>query len=208
MPCRTAFGFSGNATESRTQQILQVPPHAVNRKLPQIVQMQITVQMRLAHFWRVNLVEPVDFAYVAGDVIIQALQREGHVAVFLHAPVQSLQVLIDQIDSGTVGQFAQPRVLVAIDQVGLGRFLERRCEQHLLDQVLYSLDAGRLAAIRALQERQHARGKLPRRRVAELAGNIASFPYRGDDLGGIEGGQPAVAFENVLELGLLLGRCH
>jgi hypothetical protein len=52
----TAFHFTRNAPEAEHQQMIQVPSGAVCAKIPQIMDMQVTRQMRVAYFIGIHLV--------------------------------------------------------------------------------------------------------------------------------------------------------
>ena len=57
--------------------------------------MEITILMGLAYLRGVYLIQPIALANLAGDIIIQALERVGHIGVFLNLPVQTLQVFVN-----------------------------------------------------------------------------------------------------------------
>ncbi len=140
MTRRAAGRLSRHSAKPGPQQILQVPSHAINRQKPEIVQVQAAAQVRFPHFRRINLVKPINLADVAGDVVVQALQRIGHIAVFLDLPIGSIQVLVDQVQVRLLHHFADTGVLVTIEDVCLRRLFKRRSQQSLFNEVLNILN--------------------------------------------------------------------
>ncbi len=188
-----AFGFSGGAAEAAAEQVLEVPSHAVDTEQAEVVHMEVAVGVCVAHLGAVDFVEPVCLADFAGDVVIEALERVGHVAVFLDFPVEALEVLVDEFDIGLLDHFADARVLVAVEHIGLCRALIGREEERFLDDVLDLLDGGNLSVVHGLEDGEHAHGELSRRLFAELIGGLPRLEQGGGYLGGVEADVSPVA---------------
>ena len=98
MFCRFGFHFPRSALKTLEQQILQVPSDAIGADNPKVMDMKITVKMRALNIFGVNLIEPVNFADLGGNVIIETLQGKTHVAVFFYLPIRLGKILLYQID--------------------------------------------------------------------------------------------------------------
>lgn len=149
--------------------------------------------MGLAHLGRVNLVEPVNRADLAGDIVVQALERVGHVAVFAHAPIELPKIAVDQVEVGLLDQLAVAGVLLAVENVGLGRLLEGGGQQRLFDNVLDAFDRRGVFSRDHLNHAQYAQGERLGDILAELAGRPAGLENCLRDLPGVEDGQLAVS---------------
>jgi len=125
-----------NASETLAQQIHQIPTNTVNTQQIEVVNMQITLFMRPTDFRRIDLIQPVGLGNFRRNVIIQTLQTIAHVGIFFDFPVQVINVFINQIDVRIGRNFTQFFMLVAVDDVGFGSFLELRINQRVLDDVL------------------------------------------------------------------------
>ena len=113
--------------------------------------MQITLFMRPADFRRIDLIQPVGLSNFRRNVVIQALQTIAHVGVFFDFPVQIINVFIDQIDVRIGRNFPQFFMLVTVDDVGLGSFLELRINQNILDDVLDIFNARQAFLVASFQ---------------------------------------------------------
>jgi len=116
---------------------------------------QITLFMRPADFRRIDLIQPVGLGNFCRNVIIQTLQTIAHVRVFFDFPVQVIDVFINQIDVRVGCNFTQFFMLVAVDDVGFGSFLELRINQNILDDILDIFDAWQAFLIAGFQYRQY-----------------------------------------------------
>jgi len=56
--CRAAFHLAGDAPEALDEEIVKVPPDAVDRKEAQVVDVEVAVAVRLLDLGGVDLVEP------------------------------------------------------------------------------------------------------------------------------------------------------
>ncbi|OQC51321.1 MAG: hypothetical protein BWX55_01855 [Deltaproteobacteria bacterium ADurb.Bin022] len=133
---RFALHFSGHALKSLQQQIIKIPPHAINGQQTQIVNVKIAFRMRFVNFRRVNFIEPVNLADFRRNIIIQSLQGVIHVAVFIDLPVKLLQVLIDEINFHSIGDISQTGVLISINDVRLCCLAVRRAQQNFFNNIL------------------------------------------------------------------------
>ncbi len=61
---RLAFHFSVGSPEALEKEVIEVPSHAVHGNDVEIVDVKIPVHMCIPHLRRVDLVEPVDLAYL------------------------------------------------------------------------------------------------------------------------------------------------
>ena len=141
-----AFGLAGGAGEADGEEVLEVPADAVDAEEAEVVDVHGAAHVRFADLGGVNLVEPVDLADLARDMVVEALERVAHVAVFLDAPVHLREVAVDEVEAGAVDHVADLRVLLAVDDVGLGGLAVGGVEKNLLDEdisgekTIYSLN--------------------------------------------------------------------
>ena len=89
------------------------------------MQMQRSRVVGLANLLRVNLVEPVIPADLAGDVVIEPLEGVVHVTVLPDFPVLAPQIGVHQIHARLLDHLANAAVLVTVQYVGLGGSCER-----------------------------------------------------------------------------------
>ena len=97
---------------------------------------EITLEVRLPDFGRVDFIQPIDPAYLRGNIVVQSLERECHVAVFINPPIRFVQVLIHQVDTCLVGNLSHFCVLIPVNDIGLGSFAIGGGKQHLLYDIL------------------------------------------------------------------------
>ena len=102
--------------------------------------MDIPAFMGMPDFRRVNAVQPVFGGDFRGNIVVQSLQRIGHVTVFLDFPIHFIDVIVHQIHIGLGGNLSDLSVLLSIKDIGLGGFVKRRVQQHAFDDVLDLLD--------------------------------------------------------------------
>ena len=95
-----------------------------------------SVFMGLPDFRGINTVEPVFGGDFGGNIVVQSLQRIGHVTVFLDFPIHFVNIIIHQIHIGPGGNLPSLSVLFAIKDISLGGFVEGRVQQYALDDVL------------------------------------------------------------------------
>ncbi|OPZ53141.1 MAG: hypothetical protein BWY90_00785 [Deltaproteobacteria bacterium ADurb.BinA014] len=74
MLCRFAFHLAGNTTKALQKQVVKIPPHTINGKQTQIMNMKITVIVCFLYFRRINLIQPVNLAHFRRNIIVQPLQ--------------------------------------------------------------------------------------------------------------------------------------
>ena len=84
----------------------------------------------------INAVKPVIFAYLIGNIIVQALEGVGHIGIFFNLPIQSVKIVIDELNIGLFDKFTHFGMLVAIEDICLGGFFIGRGQQDLFNQVL------------------------------------------------------------------------
>ena len=119
---------------------------------------------------------------ISGGVdLVQPLEGVVHVGVLVDLPVRSLEVAVDEVDIGPRDNFPDPRVLVAIDDVRLGRALVVGGEEDFLHDVLYLFDRGNLPRQRLLSQVENAEHQTVRDLFAELASCLASPEDRRGD---------------------------
>jgi len=71
--CRAALGLAGCPPETGTQQVMEIPPHAVHGKQAEVMEMECAGCMGLANLGSVNLAEPVSLADLTRDIVVQSL---------------------------------------------------------------------------------------------------------------------------------------
>ena len=201
VPGRRALHLALDPLEPLAQEVQQVPAHAVDGKQVQVVDVEVPLGVGVADLGRVDAVQPVLGGDLGGDVVVQPLQRIAHVAVFADLPVELLDVVVDQVDIGAGRDLADLRVLLAVEDVGLGGLVEGRVEQHPLDDVLDLLHLGRRPEPQLVGQGQHPQGELVRLPVAELTGGVPGLGDGRGDLRRVEFDNPSVALLDFLEHG-------
>ena len=84
---RLALHFPRRSPEPLQEQVVEVPSHAVDRQDAQVVDMEVPIRMGQADLGGIDLVQPVDLADLRGYVVVQSLERVGHVGVLIDLPV-------------------------------------------------------------------------------------------------------------------------
>ena len=190
-----AFGLAGGAGEADGEEVLEIPADAVDAEEAEVVDVHGAAHVRLADFGRINLVEPVDLADLARDVVVQALERVAHVAVFLDAPVHLLEVAVDEVEACAVDHVADAGVLLAVDDVRLGGLAVGGVEEDFLDYVLHVFDADWLRVVVDCGDEGHrADGEVVRLGGVELAGGFACALNRGGYFTGVKRLLGTIAF--------------
>ena len=195
---RPALRLAGRPLEPLRQQVAEVPADAVDGEQVEVVDVQVAVEVRAADLRRIEPLEPVGRADVAGDVVVQPLQAEPHVRVFGDLPVAAVEVAVHERDARRVGDGAQRAVLLAVDDVGARRPAVRAGQQHLLDDVLDPLD-GRRAVDRRPADGEDAPAEPPRLVGVVLAGRRPRLGDRRADPLRVERHDAAVALRDALE---------
>ena len=190
---RPALHLSRNALESFDQEVVKIPSHAIDGQKAQVVDVEVAFRMGLPDGRRVDLIEPVDLADLRGDIVVQALERIVHIAVFMDLPVHFLEVLIDEIHLHLVGDLAQTRMLVPVYNVGLCRQPVGRTQQNLLDNVLDLLHPHDVVAVQLLRQVQGADRQPLGRLVIEFARSRPSLGNGVRNLVGVKFDQTAVS---------------
>jgi len=158
--------------------------------------MDVPVHVRVAHVRRVQAVQPVGTVHRGKDVVVQPLEREGHVRVLVHAPVEVLQVALDQfvrVDQGAdVPQFV---VQIPVEDEGLGRLGVAVLDQHALDDVLDLLHRGDGVHLKveALEHVDHGVRDVGRALAVVPAHRLRRLEDRRRDLVLVKGHQATVA---------------
>ena len=134
-------------------------------------------------------------------MVVQPLERVAHIAVLFDPPVETLQVSIDHVQIGLLDQRADSRVLLPVEDIGLGRSSEQGGEQHLFDDVLQLLDGWWMGVQAGLGKAEDAQRELPRDVVPVLARGFTGLLERGCDLGLVEGNDIAVPLSDSCEDG-------
>jgi len=102
------------------------------------------------------------------------LKRVGHVAVLADLPITALEIAIDEVYVRRRDDLAHPRVLFAVDDIGLGRSSIVRGEQHVLDDILDFFNGRRSLDIKVGHHRQRPRHQSPRERLVDFTCRTAS----------------------------------
>ncbi len=139
---RSALDLSPDALETLHNKIVEVPPHAIYRQHAQIVHVEISPGMGLPDLRGINVVEPVLFGDLRRYIMIETLQRIGHIAVLIDLPIHPLQVLPHKVHVGPVGDLPEAGMLLPVDYECLCGLSIRRGEQYLLHYVLNVLNGG------------------------------------------------------------------
>jgi hypothetical protein len=163
------------------------------------VDVDIAFGVRHPDLGRVDGVQPILGGHLGGDVVVEPLQGVAHVAVFADLPVELFDVVVHQVDIGPGGDLADLGVLLPVEDVGLGGFVERRVEQDALDDVLDFLHLGARPEPQLVGECQHPQCQFLRIPVAELAGGVAGLRESDGDFRRIELDYPSISFFDFLE---------
>ncbi len=158
------------------QQILQIPTAAIHREHAQVVQVKITLCMRLLDFGRVNVAQPVPRGDRGCQVEIQPLQRVIHVAVFADAPIADFQIIADELL--TIQQDPLPLAcfgaFFTVQDERFGYPGIARLDQHFFDNVLnlFHLGRMRIAVLALFEQAAHCPGKRfrPQPRFTSVSG--------------------------------------
>ncbi len=177
-----ALRLAGNALKAVHQQVLEVPAHAVDAQQTQVMQMDRARIVGGTDLIRVDLVEPVGLADLAGDEVVEPLEGVRHVRILVHAPVGPRQIAVDQVHAGFLDHVADTRVLVTVDDVGLGGPAVGGGEQHLFDDILHRLDRHVHRIFQRVDQRHYLDGQLLRTLQIILARRGTCPLKRGNDL--------------------------
>ena len=195
---RAGLDLAGHAVQALVQQLAQRPAGAVAGEHVEVVDVDVAFAVRAPDLRRVDVGQPVVGDDLARDVEDQAAQRIALVGVGVDAPVLLLEVFVDR--RGDVDQRlaigAQPRVAVAVDDVGARGVEVAGGRERLLDGVLHLLDVGR-AGLEPVREHTADRvGQPVRLGDVEFAGRGAGAGDRRRDLRELEFRVRAVALDH------------
>jgi len=140
VPGRATVNLAGHAAKAADQQVPKVPATAIHGENIKVMQMDIAIDVRFAHVFGKQAVQPVRAVDGGKDMVVEPLERETHIRVLFDAPVQLFQVAIDQlvgVHQGT--DIPQLVVQVAVEDICLGCLGMPIVNQRALDQVLYLL---------------------------------------------------------------------
>jgi hypothetical protein len=127
------------------------------------VDVEISLRVGLSDFRRVDLVEPVDFADLGRDVVVQSLERIIHVTVFMYLPVAFLQILIDEIDFHFIGHLPQAGMLITVNDISLSGLTIGRGQEYLFDDILDLFNGHDLVIKELFGQTQDPDAQFPRR---------------------------------------------
>jgi len=157
---RLALYLARHPAKPADQEIAQVPPTAVHGEDVQVMDVDVAVEVRLAHLLGIEAVQPISAVDGGKDVIVEPLKREAHVRVLVDPPVKVLEIAFDQlvgVDQGA--NVAQLAVEIAIEDIRLGRLGMPVLDQRALHQVLDLLHRGDLVgAVALVQHLDHGVG--------------------------------------------------
>ncbi len=202
---RLRFELARRAAEPAFEEIVQVPAGAIRRQSVQIVQMEIAGFVGFADFFGIDFVQPVFFDDVGNRVMVQPLQRERHIGVFLHLPVEFFQVLVHPFHRfiRRHRRLADAPSLLAVQDVGLGGFHQTFEYQNFLHDILDLFDGRDLAVLEtAVEKFEHPFGHLRGLDPVALVGGGDRLEYRSADALGVKIDYPSVPFLNFCEF------CH
>ena len=78
--------------------------------------------MSVPNFLRVEAIQPISTIHSRENVVVQALERKTHIAIFIHSPVQMLQISLNQLirihQSPNVSQLIMQ---ITVKDIGFGR---------------------------------------------------------------------------------------
>ncbi len=149
---RPAFHLPPHTPESLCQQVMQIPSHAIHREDIKVMNMEISLYVGLPDLRGIDLAEPIDLAHLRGNIVIQSLEGKRHIAVLVYAPVRLVEVLIYQVNGCLIGDIPDPRMLLPVENIGLGRLAIGGGKQYLLHDILNLLHRRGLVAKRLLGE--------------------------------------------------------
>ncbi len=140
-----------HALESLDQEILEVPTATVGGEQAEIMDMEIGVNMSGADILRIHLVEPITSRDRRGDIVVEPLDRETHVAVLFESPVGAAKIIFHQfvIRNGGV-DIAHLAMLIAVQDISLGFLDQLILDQDLLNYILDLLDRRNTARMKLL----------------------------------------------------------
>ena len=175
VPRRRARHFARDTAEAAHKKVHEVPPDAVYGQRLQVVHVEVSSLMRPAHLFGINGLQPVALADVGSDVIVESLQREGHIAVFLDLPVGIPQVFLDKHPPALLAAQAPHRgMLLSVQHVRLGDLEFPHGKKGLFHHVLHLFDSRCFLALRkgacdcVRDYRDHVRALLSQRRISTL----------------------------------------
>jgi hypothetical protein len=97
--------FSFYAFKSFQKKIFQIPPHTVDSKEAEIMDVEIAARMSVSDFRGIYTVQPVFCGDIRGNVIVESLEGIAHITVFLDFPIQLLDIMLDKVNVG-FGRYA------------------------------------------------------------------------------------------------------
>ena len=195
---RSRLDLAGHAVEALGDQRAERPASAVAGEHVEVVDVDVALAVRRADLGRIDVREPVVRDDLAGDVEDETAERVALVGVGVDAPVGLLQVLVHRrldLDDGLLVR-AQPRALLAVDDVGARGREVVRADEHLLDDVLDLLDVGVGLGEAVTEHLDGLGGEQPGLVGAELTGRGTGALDRRADLLGVEGRRVAVASDD------------
>ncbi|MNI35390.1 hypothetical protein D3C73_894130 [compost metagenome] len=189
---RAGFHPARYAVEAFVQQGSQRPASTVAGEHVEVVHMQVSLPVRLADGFAVDLVQPVVGGDLARHVQYQPAQGITLVGVGLYSPVFTVEVFVHRgrdFDHGSAVASQTP-MLFAVDDVGTHREEVAGVHQNPFDPVLDLLD---MQPRHALQPGKHRLEQAFDFDVRVLTGRLAGGDQCLTNLVGIEGNQVAIA---------------